>query len=339
MYYYKILINLFSNETPSLLTIYSNGSNAIIYSTSTGIGIVAINENGITVMILSITISSFSGPIDNFVYATTPLGSITFSDNPFYMINITSIISNSSDPSYSYFVFGSTNLGGSSISSQFFGPLPEYVAVAAYVQTSSYYFLCLRNYPSSSYMNELPIVGSSYQTNITGTTASITLSVPYLSCPVAKYAIFAQSNLIVNTAIVIGSALSASNTLNVSFVSGPILLSCSYFIGVAGYSNFSNSVGLVYCDIIPNLAFTISNTLSFTANVPNTINQTNYVWFAQVNSITNTNLYISSVNASGIGNSINISYNNSSGSTITANMSIFAFVSQPTNSFTLSISP
>lgn len=341
----------FTNLTPSILTLSSSSTGAIIYASSptTGTGIIEVTENSIVVNIIYINIIGFTNPIDDFVYSTRVAGGSEFNFSG-HITNVSSVISNPLNSLYSYFTCTTSITAYPSPSSNVYSyqnyaviqsasPSPNLAYGSNAGPLANIGFLCLRNFPSSSFMNQLPITGkATFSLTTTPSLQSVILPSFSLACIQTNYACFVQCSTYNVPVTVYGSSINSQNTLQVLLAtnSGSSTVTCSYFIALKGYSNFTNISGLVFCDIISVSFPNTANYTTFTINIPSSTNALNYVWFAQLNSVSISNLFVTITDSSATsGTTFGVYYNTSSGSTIVANISLFGFVNQSSGSMAI----
>jgi hypothetical protein len=273
----------FVNYTPSVLNIVS-GTNSIIISGifgATGTGLIGINESGVFVYNILVTVTGFSSVIDDFVYCA--LSSLT---DTRVSISGLQIVPNINNPNYVFFV--STQLISYTevpydITEYYFvpGSMPT---IQFYVTSPSSYFypqvLILNNYPSSNLLNGLPICGTTQQTSTTAQ-SSLYFTLSNIPCQIGNYLTYVQSS----NGYVYSSTGVSINGIDVELggYSGAVTL--SYFIASNNYVNTSATSGLFFT----GTASVSFNSLYSEITVPNFpvgYQAYEYLWFAQFNSVT-----------------------------------------------------
>jgi hypothetical protein len=324
----------FVNNTPSIISIASASTSAIISSVfnGSGLGIVTITDNSVVIYTYYITVTGFTNGIDDFVYSTSTIaGPTTGSIN-----NISSIpiINNSSNV---FFVFLEATIQSLNIQYSYYSPGSSPTIKFGNVSTAtnvSAQILVLKNFPSSSLLNNLPICGSSVQS--LQSTILQYIQIPTFPCISTNMLCFIQfgastSGVILSSSIISPSTIAAQLSTT-SGLSSTLVF--SYFLVTKGYLNVYASSGLFYTDLI-NVTFssTGTSTVSVTINsIFSSLTSSNYVFFFQIQSAASTviiNNYLF-----GSGNTIALSY--TATATGTFPVGVICFVKQSIGSITLS---
>lgn len=298
------------NQTPLILSLSFNDTSGIIqgkpYNTGNGI-VQVLNNTGFVIYTFFITVTGFNPLIlgDHYIYSTYVDSALT---------NITSFNFNGpfntlfppSDPNVFIFtqVYGPPvgTPSQKAISTAVFNPSSTastitntFTALDANLSRAA--FVILRQFPSSNPINPIFSTGKSTQTILLPVTTSIqNIILPNIPPCGASYLTFIQSNTVSNN-LVLGSTFNSS-FISFNFGTGvsPTTMDFSYFITVKGYVNLLAITGLFYSDVVnftfPTSASSVVIVSTTLPNVPNTFIMTNFTFFAQVNSTTNTNYRI-----------------------------------------------
>lgn len=330
----------FVNDTPSIISLASNGSSAIIFGiyNVTGTGLVTVFDGSITIGLIYVTVTGLVNPIDNFVYSTHVSGTSGSSSGT---ITNVSTIPGITNPSNVVFTFSATNNpspSGSAINYSYLNNISYIVPFGLIPATAitDAFLLVLQNYPSSSLFNALPVAGIITQP-IQPNSVNQYFLIESTPCSITNMVSFVQLGNISN-GLILASTPASSSTIQVqlsttSGISSP--LTFNYFLASSGYVNLAASSGLVYCDSIP---YPFENTNSgfgeaiIALNLPNTITPTNYTWFFQIQS-SSTPVNLLSYSFFSYQNNALVSYTSTTSATY--NVGIFAFINQSAGSMTI----